>query len=345
MGRSVKFSVIIAAFNTEAYITKCITSLKNQTFQDFEALIIDDASTDSTHEVAKQAIGDDKRFSLLTFSENAGLSKARNLGLAHAKGDYVLFLDSDDYYDPKTLEILDTTITRTGAGQVFFCATTIYESHKLKVERYEDQHSRAKTDAVLPAQKMYVWMEQTKSFRPSACLYALKRSIILEDHLSFREGIIHEDVLFTLKAATLNHPCVFIPNELYIRRMRAGSTMTQKFSMKNVHGLFVSAQFLQAWIDEHAPELPEDFRAAFIARVFDTFNVAARYLFEIPESDVEAYRAKLTPRIKNEFDMHILELYRAQKKIYDEYENSRTYRLGRIFLAGPTWVKTHLTHR
>lgn len=340
-----KFSVIIAAYNTESYIEECINSLKEQTNADFEALIIDDASTDATHERAQNAIKDDARFSLLTFSKNAGLSKARNLGLAHAQGDYVLFLDSDDYYRTDTLKTLADTIERTQADQVFFCASTFYESHKLKVERWEDQHTRAQTDEVLPAHEMYVWMEQTKSFRPSACLYAIKRSVILDAHLSFYEGIIHEDVLFSLTLARLDHRCAFIPDELYMRRMREGSTMTKSFSMKNVHGLFVSAQHLQAWIDEYAPEVSEDFRAAYVQRVFDTYNVAARYLFEIPDKDVQAYRDKLTPRIKNEFDMHILEVFRAQKKIYDEYEHSRTYRVGRIFLALPTWIKTQLTHR
>ena len=99
---------------------------------------------------------------------------------------------------------------------------------------------------------------------------------------------------------------------------------------------------LGAWLDGHADDYPQAFRDAYAARVFDTCHVAARYLFEIPEEDVERYRDALDPRDRIDFDLRVLHLHRAVKDVYDEMEGSRTYRLGRVFLAFPSWVKSRV---
>ena len=99
-----KVSVIVPVYNVEKYIEKCILSIKNQTLDDFECLIVDDGSKDNSVEIAKKLIEDDKRFIILT-KENGGLSDARNYGLEKAKGEYVCFIDSDDYVDKDLLSL------------------------------------------------------------------------------------------------------------------------------------------------------------------------------------------------------------------------------------------------
>lgn len=118
--------------------------------------------------------------------------------------------------------------------------------------------------------------------------------------------------------------------------------MTSAFSMRNVDGLFRTQQILRAWILGHANECSRDFCDAYAARVFHTCEVAARYLFEISETDMDAYRQRLNLRDRVDFDLHILELHKALKVVYDELEGSRTYRLGRLFLAFPSWVKSRV---
>lgn len=337
-----KFSIVIAAYNVEPYIKDCISSLKRQTFADFEAIVIDDASSDATLQVAQDCSEGDARFIFLQQHKNAGQSAARNRGLDHAHGDYVLFLDSDDYYCDEALQVIAGCIDASNLDQLYFAAETFYENRTLRRTRYEDQETRVSIDGVMRGVDLYVAFEKTKAFRPSSCLYAIRRSIIEEAHLRFREGIIHEDLLFLMQLMPLPQQTAFLNQPLYRRRMREGSTMTSAFSMRNVDGLFHVGQTLRAWISEHAHEYSSEFCDWYTRRVFDTYNIAARYLFEIREEDMTAYRNGLRYEERVDFDLSVLELYRASKAIYDEMEGSRTYRLGRVFLAIPTWVKSRV---
>lgn len=97
-------TVIIPAYNASKYIKTAIDCLKNQTFANFECIIVDDYSVDDTHELARQLTARDKRFKILHNSQNLGQAKSRNLGLAGAKGKYILWLDADDYYDENLLK-------------------------------------------------------------------------------------------------------------------------------------------------------------------------------------------------------------------------------------------------
>jgi glycosyltransferase involved in cell wall biosynthesis len=98
-----KVSVVIPAYNVRGYIEDTLHSLSKQSFQSFEALIVNDGSTDDTGEIAKRFCQTDSRFHLLE-KPNGGLSSARNYGIRHAQGDYIALLDADDLYAPKKLE-------------------------------------------------------------------------------------------------------------------------------------------------------------------------------------------------------------------------------------------------
>lgn len=97
-----KISVIVTSFNIEKYIAQCLESLKGQSFSDFECIVVDDGSTDTTKKIIRNVIKGDKRFKTL-FKENGGVSTARNAGFAIAKGEYVLFLDGDDFFSSNML--------------------------------------------------------------------------------------------------------------------------------------------------------------------------------------------------------------------------------------------------
>ena len=99
-----KVSVIVPVYNVEQYIEKCLLSIKDQTLTDFECLIINDGTKDNSVEVAKRVVGDDSRFKFFD-KENGGLSDARNFGIEKASGEYLCFIDSDDYIAPDLLEL------------------------------------------------------------------------------------------------------------------------------------------------------------------------------------------------------------------------------------------------
>ena len=98
-----KVSVIVPVYNIEKYLARCVLSLKKQTYKDIEVVIIDDGSTDDSKTIAEKLVGGDDRFVIIS-QENSGLSAARNTGLKHASGDFVMFVDGDDWIDENCIE-------------------------------------------------------------------------------------------------------------------------------------------------------------------------------------------------------------------------------------------------
>ena len=106
-----KISIIIPFYNVENYIAKCINSVKNQTFTDFEFILIYYESPDNSKQIAEKLIENDSRFKIIS-QLNKGLGGARNTGLDNAKGEWVVFLDSDDYWERDFLQIMYEKATK-----------------------------------------------------------------------------------------------------------------------------------------------------------------------------------------------------------------------------------------
>lgn len=108
-----KVTIIVPVYNVEQYVSRCLKSLTSQTFTDLEVLLIDDASSDSSVSIITESIGaytGDITFRLLRQSVNQGMSAARNRGMQEAKGEYLYFLDSDDYITKDCIEVLYAAI-------------------------------------------------------------------------------------------------------------------------------------------------------------------------------------------------------------------------------------------
>lgn len=112
-------SIIVPVYNVEKYIAKCLDSLVNQTYLNIEILLIDDGSTDKSLSICKKYAAVDSRIKLFS-KENGGVSSARNLGLLHVQGEYVVFVDSDDFVSPKYCEHL-YQLTISTKFRVSFC--------------------------------------------------------------------------------------------------------------------------------------------------------------------------------------------------------------------------------
>lgn len=130
MGRIPKVSVIVPAYNVSQYIKETLISLEQQTFSDFEALIVDDGSTDNTAAIVRQICQQDSRFQLLQKS-NGGLSSARNHGIRHARGEYIALLDGDDiYHKDKLATHIARLYSQSDVGVVYSASQTIRDDGK-----------------------------------------------------------------------------------------------------------------------------------------------------------------------------------------------------------------------
>lgn len=114
-----KISIIIPMWGVEKYLRRCLDSVLNQTFSDWTAICVDDDSPDKSGEIAEEYAKKDERF-IVVHKENRGLSAARNFGVSHAKSEYVLFLDSDDFIHPQTLEFLYNIAIKNSADMVTY---------------------------------------------------------------------------------------------------------------------------------------------------------------------------------------------------------------------------------
>ena len=336
-----KVSVISPMYNVENYIEDCLQSLLSQEYANFEAIFVDDGSTDSTVQRAKDLVAEDDRFLFLT-QQHSGQSVARNKALEHATGEFVLFLDSDDAYVPQTISRLLSVQQSFDLDAVFFTAKMNYESRELVHSHYEAYMDRVEEPQVRSGFEMMVHFHEEDSFRPSACMYLIRRSVLEDARLRFYEGIIHEDLLFTLQVFPHIKRCTFLLEPLYVRRMRHGSTMTTPRSLKNVEGLFTVAQVIESQLKEHATDWPVDYIDAVCNRIYNTWNDLAKDAIELGEAEMKAYRDTLSPEDRIAFNLHVIEAGNYLAAATKEYSESTSYKLGHALLAGPAWVKDHL---
>lgn len=137
-------SVIIPIYNVEKYLRRCLDSVLNQTFQDWEAICVNDGSPDGSAVILSEYAARDSRFKIVN-KKNGGLSDARNAGMAVATGKYILYLDSDDFIHPQTMEITYYLAMRDGSDIVSFTYDRIYRP-QLMVRHM----LRMDTDSVVP---------------------------------------------------------------------------------------------------------------------------------------------------------------------------------------------------
>ena len=119
---------------------------------------------------------------------------------------------------------------------LYFAAQSFYASRKLRRTHYENQEIRASVLGVHSGVEMYVRMEETRAFRPSSCLYTVRRDLIEEHGLRYTEGILHEDLLFQMQLIPYPRRVAFLNEPLYQRRMREGSIMTTKPGRRTAYG-------------------------------------------------------------------------------------------------------------
>ena len=241
MSEAVKVSVIIPVYNTELYLRECIGSIINQTLREIEIICIDDGSTDGCLTILNDYGSTDDRIRVVT-QENKGLSAVRNAGIDIASGKYTYFIDSDDMLKADALKELYELAEKESLDVVYFDSSIIYESEEIPAQKripetfYIRKHDYSK---VTNGADMFTAMMERDEFRCSACLQFIKAEYMKTHSLRFREGILHEDELFTFLCMIQANRVIHINKPFYIRRMRFDSIMTNKRGFQNFYGLLV----------------------------------------------------------------------------------------------------------
>lgn len=338
-GPSPAVTVIVPVFNTETYVRECIESLKGQTFGDFEAFVVDDASTDGSRAAAEAAIAGDDRFTLIAQDENRGLSAVRNVALDRAQGEYVVFLDSDDYLCLDALEQLVRRARDQRLDELYFSGASFYEDDEVRTRLREDFGVRTPCDDVFTGREMFTRFEERDEFFTQAALRMVRRGLLEEHGIRFREGILHEDILFTFQVLCVAQRSSFLDEPLYLRRLRSDSIMGKKRTIANVDGHFVSLQEMKRWLAENIEAANPRFAAAAAKRIAVWREVVAHdWNNDIALTDREEYLASLSAADRADFYVDIIGSGASGDRVRREYSESGAYRLGSALVAAPRFV-------
>lgn len=172
-----KFSIIVPVYNVEKYIKKCLDSIFSQTFKDYEVIVVNDGTKDKSIEIAK------KYDVKIINQENQGLSEARNNGVKKATGDYIIFVDSDDYIEKDLLKKISESLDND-PDIIRYQVKDIIGSKEINYNEKEFSDKNGKDAFELITEYHY--------FEP-AWLYAIKRKYYIDNKFSFKKGAYHED--------------------------------------------------------------------------------------------------------------------------------------------------------
>ncbi len=231
-------SVIVPVYNVEKYLNQCVDSLLNQTYKNFEAVLVDDGSPDNCPAICDEYAKKDNRIKVI-HKKNGGLSDARNEGIKNASGKYLVFLDSDDYYgDDKFLEKLSRMIIEYNSDVVIF-PMICFNANTLEIIGSSYKFDQAPyNECSTKIQALEMMMKNNKFYCFSACSYAIDRAFVLKNDLFFVKGIVSEDIEWALRLLPLDFKLnVLSAPAAYSRRGREGS-ITATIGQKNIDDLF-----------------------------------------------------------------------------------------------------------
>lgn len=201
-------SVIIPIYNTEEYIEECIQSVLNQTYTRIEIIIVDDNSNDNSILRVKELSDKDERIHIYRFNERKGVGAARNFGVKKAKGDYVYFLDSDDYLPGKTLEYL---VSQIGEHNII--------RGRMKTTNLASSFAIIYDGTINP--KWFIENKYNLIKNNSATNFLIKRSFVKEHKLLFSEEVeIYSDLYFMIPALEAVEYIPYLNEAIYFKRRR-----------------------------------------------------------------------------------------------------------------------------
>lgn len=239
-------SVIMPVYNVEAYVGDAIQSVLAQTWRDFELIIINDGSSDSSLEIAYSYAASDPRIKIIS-QLNKGLAAARNRGIEAAAGRYLYFFDSDDLLEIDTLATCMDYVERYNLDLVAFSGEAFADSPG-SAGKFRDYQKPALLNP-RAGQELLMALFSLGAYSGSACLYLFSRKLLDETVLRFDEGFLHEDEGFTPLLYCTSRRAVSLDRRFLRRRMRAHSIMTTVRTPANVEGMIQAVAKLGGFCD------------------------------------------------------------------------------------------------
>lgn len=225
------FSIVVPIYNVGKYVKKCIESLMEQTYRNIEIILVDDGATDSSGKICDEYANKDNRIKVV-HKENGGLSSARNTGIKCATGQYVLFVDGDDFLDKNAIEILAKNLKNE-----------LYDIICFDIYQYKDE----KVIGTLITKKFNDLTTDRRNIivNPSACARVYKTEFLRNNNIFFKEKIIYEDLALIPSLTNYTENIQFIDDKLYYYVIRDDSIMNKKSFNINRDDKFIALETLE----------------------------------------------------------------------------------------------------
>ncbi|WP_445384803.1 glycosyltransferase [Robiginitalea sp. IMCC44478] len=223
-------SIVIPVYNVEDYVEKCIRSCYDQELpiSDFEVIVVNDGTNDSSLEICEYLQNEFPTLKIIS-QENKGLSGARNTGLQHATGEYVWFVDSDDWIKSNCLNPLITLLKSTSPDLLWMGHCVVKDGKVIKyyIPQYLKTPVKGNEFYANHLEGLYyIWK------------FIYSRKFLLENNLKFYEGLIYEDLEFTPRALNVAESCITLPESFYYYLIREGS-IVNKMQQRNINARFL----------------------------------------------------------------------------------------------------------
>lgn len=250
------FSIIIPVYNVEHLLEKCVDSVLNQEFDRYEIILVNDGSTDNSLEICNNIANKNYKVRVAN-KKNGGASSARNLGILKAKGDYLMFLDSDDYWDDinalsavsNKLKVIPSIDMLLFGAKTF---NTVSKSNKIRCNfsesdiLYLDENDFSSNIS---------YLQNRALFPTSAWSIVIRKSILTDNSISFKEGIVAEDIDWMVSIMKQEPKISAIENNFYrYHKLQIGS-VTSTSGEKSIKGLLYA---FDKWTTKLNPNIPSD---------------------------------------------------------------------------------------
>ncbi len=262
-------SVIIPVYNGEKYLERTLQSISAQTLSDFEVIMVDDGSTDSSPAIMKRIADSDSRFRIVQ-RRNGGLSAARNTGIKNARGEWIYFIDADDTARPDALERLHSIAVE---NDVPFVIGGYFED---VTEAWPDKFKTAKAVIMSASETLKIALYQHRRIN-SACGTLVNAKIFSEgtEPLRFTEGLYYEDLDIFPKICLRAGRIAYLSEPLYFYRQHPGSFI-HTFSTNRLDSLIVTDSILEL-IQNTLPSLEPAARDRRMSAAFNVLLLLAKY--------------------------------------------------------------------
>ena len=243
-----KLSVIIPVYKAESYLKQCVDSVLNQHLQDYEIILVDDGSPDACPQICDEYAGRYPQIKVI-HQKNAGAASARNVGLMAAQGEYIMFIDSDDWWNPNVdVNIMINVAFENPQTEMYLFTSLDYVEGEGFYRRSEHNNlGKIRTDRV---EHYYSDLIDNGNLEVSACTKILKRSFLLENGLTFATGRTGEDNQWMIRSLRKLKYVSILNEPLYLCRIDQKDSVTHNIGQKNIKDLLYIVEESQAYYKE-----------------------------------------------------------------------------------------------